>query len=95
MGYIKIIFRKDFENYRIAIGKLTFLETYRDYKLVENIDYSNVMLIENGNKQKFYVSIFQKPDVKKFDSYPLNIFYNNLHYGKNKSKMERKYSERF
>lgn len=95
VGYIKIIFRKDFENYRIAIGKLTFLETYRDYELVENIDYSNVMLMENRNKQKFYVSILRKPDVKKIAPYPLHIFYQNMQYRKNKSDMERNYSERF
>ncbi len=92
---MKIIFRKDFENYRIAIGKLTFLETYRDYELVENIDYSNVMLMENRNKQKFYVSILRNPDVKKIAPYPLHIFYQNMQYRKNKSDMERNYSERF
>ena len=92
---MKIIFRKDFENYRIAIGKLTFLESYRDYRLVENIDYFNVMLMENRKKQKFYVSILRKPDVKKTSPYPLRIFYQNMQYGKNKSDVERKYSKEY
>lgn len=35
------------------------------------------------------------PDVKKIDSYPIYIYYDSLHYGKNKTKIERKYSERF
>lgn len=53
------------------------------------------MLIENGNKQKFYFSILRKPDVKKIPPYSLHIFYQNMQYGKNKSDVERKYSKEY
>ena len=47
MGLLKIILKEDIELYRYLIAKATFLQTYKEYRLVESFLDSNCFLVAN------------------------------------------------
>lgn len=90
---MKIIYRKDFDLYRMVVGKLAFLAIRDEYKLVKNIDFSNVMLLEDDNKKKFYVSIFRMPNARELRRFPIYIYYQSPKFKVNSNKAIKKYEK--
>lgn len=88
---MKIIFRKDFDLYRMVVGKLAFLAIHDDYKLVRNIDYSNAMLLEDRRKNYFYACIFRQPNVRDLEEFPIRIYYQRQSFKANVNRIIKKY----
>lgn len=89
---MKIIYRKDFDLYRMVVGKLAFLDIHNEYKLVKNIDFSNVMLLEDANN-KFFASIFRMPSVGNLRKFPIRIYYQSQKFKVNGHKAIKKYEK--
>lgn len=90
---MKIIFKENYDFYRVVVGKLAFLSMYDDFKLVENIDYSNLMLLEDWHNNKFYASIFGQPNVKDLGKFPIRIYYQRKSFKANRDKAIKKYEK--
>lgn len=73
---MNILLREDLPNFRYAVGKLIFLYTYSDYRLVEDIKNTNLMVVEKNNVVEF-VSLFRKPTGMIDNNYPVTIYYEN------------------
>ena len=59
---LKIILKEDIELYRYLIAKATFLQTHKEYRLVESFLDSNCFLVANRKtKEKVFVSLFKQP----------------------------------
>lgn len=91
---MKIIFKESYDLYRIVVGKLAFLSIYGDYRFVDNIHYSNVMLLEDcHNNKKFYASIFRQPNAKDLGKFPIRIYYQRQSFKANRDKSIKKYEK--
>ena len=59
---MKIILKEDIELYRYLIAKATFLQTHKEYRLVESFLDSNCFLVANRKtKEKVFISLFKQP----------------------------------
>ena len=62
---LKIILKEDIELYRYLIAKVTFLQTHKEYHLVESYLDSNCFLIANrATEDKVFVALFKQPTRK-------------------------------
>ena len=65
MTLLKIILKEDIELYRYLIAKVTFLQTHKEYHLVESYLDSNCFLIANrATEEKVFVAFFKQPTRK-------------------------------
>ena len=65
---MKIILKEDIELYRYLIAKATFLQTHKEYRLVESFLDSNCFLVANRKtKEKVFVSLFKQPTKEPAD----------------------------
>lgn len=64
------------EDYRIAVAKISFLETYgKRYSLVDNLDKTSMLVKDKENHdKKVCISILHRPKSLQ-TNYPLSIFY--------------------
>lgn len=64
---MNILLKDQIDNYRFAVAKIVFLLVEDRYKYIEDIPYSNLMLVRNiETKEKIYISILSKPTDKSF-----------------------------
>ncbi len=73
---MRIIMRSHVEDYRIAVAKISFLETYgKRYFLIDNLDKTSMLVKDKEDyDRKKRISLLRKP--KNLQSeYPLTIFY--------------------
>ena len=78
---MRIIMKSYLEDYRIAVAKISFLETYgKRYFLADNLDKTSMLVIDKedyGREKR--ISLLRKP--KNLQSgYPLTIFYEKNSY---------------
>ena len=65
---MKIILKEDIELYRYLIAKATFLQTHKEYRLVESFLDSNCFLVANRKtKEKVFISLFKQPTKEPTD----------------------------
>lgn len=73
---MRIIMKSYLEDYRIAVAKISFLETYgKRYFFVNNLDKTSMLVIDKEDyDRKKRISLLRKPKNLQSD-YPLTIFY--------------------
>ena len=73
---MKILYKKQIDNYRYSVVKIIFLMTENRYEFIEDFMYSNLMLLKDKKKeQKVYVSLLSKPSTNKYKDYKTIVFY--------------------
>ena len=85
-----VIDKKDIENYRYAIAKECFLQQYKEYILLEDIEKSNCMrMIKSNENGECIVSIFSTPTKQIDKNEVVYSFYDRNHYKKAVEKKKR------
>lgn len=85
-----IIDKDDLDKYRFAVAKVTFLKTYKNYKLVEDIYKSNCfILFDEIEEQEILVSLLCKPTISvKQYNHPVKIYYQKKYKRSNDKNCE-------
>ena len=72
---MNILLKDQIDNYRFAVAKIVFLLVEDRYKYIEDIPYSNLMLVRNiETKEKIYISILSKPTDKSFSKKTVHVY---------------------
>lgn len=88
---MNILLKDQIDNYRFAVAKIVFLLVEDRYKYIEDIPYSNLMLVRNiETKEKIYISILSKPTDKSFSKKTVHVYYQNASYKRYNSTINNK-----
>ena len=93
---MRIIERKDLDTYRYIVGKIVFLNIYKEeYNIVEDIPHSNCFIANNHDNSYIIISLFKQPSIsKKYQNYTVWVFYEKKQKGNN-TYVNQQLSDRF
>ena len=82
---MRIIERKDLDTYRYIVGKIVFLNIYKEeYNIVEDIPHSNCFIAKKHDNSYIIISLFKQPSIsKKYQNYTVLVFYEKKQKGNN------------